>query len=537
MHFARNVILIVVAFILPALLIPQKPTLAQTACMQGDANSDGKVTLTDFAVWRSVYLSQLSPTMAQPTQPPQTTCPTGSVTVNPGQNLQQVVDAQPTTAVICLKAGLYREQSIAPKTGMTIVGEGDTTILNGSRLLSEFQQEGSLWFATGQTQEGEVHGECDNGIRCERPEDLYINDQNQIHVPTKAQVGPGKWFFDYSADRIYLGDNPTSKKIETSTVRHAIHGEGTSNITVKNLLVEKYANPTQFGAIQNGGFGYANGDNWMIDNVTVRLTHGTGIGIFGGTGNTVQNSRANNNGQKGIGASGTNTKILNNEMAYNNYQEGVSSGWEAGGSKFSSTNGLLVKDNYVHHNFGPGLWTDIDNVNTIHEHNLVTDNKKEGIFHEISYKATIKNNTVLRNGFAGAGWCYGAGILVSASKDVEIFGNIVQGNYHSIMGLQQQRGSGSLGPYEVQNMNVHDNHIEGGSAHRAQTGVCADYQTGIDTTWNNHFENNKYYGTGLSWAWSAQELTTFAQWQAFGNDDAGTYSSGQSIPDSLFMKR
>lgn len=36
----------------------QGVVLAQTACIQGDANGDGRVTLADFAVWRSIYLGQ-----------------------------------------------------------------------------------------------------------------------------------------------------------------------------------------------------------------------------------------------------------------------------------------------------------------------------------------------------------------------------------------------------------------------------------------------------------------------------------------------
>lgn len=46
--------------------------LAQTACVQGDANGDGLVTLTDFALWRQVFLSNLPTTMPTtvPTNPP-----------------------------------------------------------------------------------------------------------------------------------------------------------------------------------------------------------------------------------------------------------------------------------------------------------------------------------------------------------------------------------------------------------------------------------------------------------------------------------
>lgn len=70
--------LITVLFILLFGVMHPQPSLAQTACIQGDANGDGKVTLADFAVWRSIYLANAtSPTPTavpgiSPTIPPST---------------------------------------------------------------------------------------------------------------------------------------------------------------------------------------------------------------------------------------------------------------------------------------------------------------------------------------------------------------------------------------------------------------------------------------------------------------------------------
>ena len=111
------------------------------------------------------------------------------------------------------------------------------------------------------------------------------------------------------------------------------------------------------------------------------------------------------------------TLVQGNEIAYNNYLKGVSYGWEAGGTKFVKTRGLIVRSNYVHHNWGTGLWTDIDNINTLVEGNRVIGNANQGIFHEISYAAVIRNNTVQGNGFDRCCWLMGAAILVAASPD------------------------------------------------------------------------------------------------------------------------
>ena len=83
---------------------------------------------------------------------------------------------------------------------------------------------------------------------------------------------------------------------------------------------------------------------------------------------------------------------------YNNARFAYSMDFEAGGTKFVKSDGLVARGNFVHHNGGPGLWSDIDNIRTLYEGNRVEDNAREGIVHEISYSAVIRGNTVLRNG-------------------------------------------------------------------------------------------------------------------------------------------
>ena len=107
-----------------------------------------------------------------------------------------------------------------------------------------------------------------------------------------------------------------------------------------------------------------------------------------------------------------------------------------------TTENLIVRGNFVHDNNGPGLWTDIDNINTLYENNIVEGNSGAGIFHEISYSATIRNNQVRGNGFRNRGWLWEGGIMVAGSQGVEIYGNILEDNYNGITLIQQDRGSG-----------------------------------------------------------------------------------------------
>jgi len=182
-----------------------------------------------------------------------------------------------------------------------------------------------------------------------------------------------------------------------------------------------------------------------------------------------------------------------------------------------------VRGNLVHHNHGPGLWTDIDNIDVLYEGNRVADNTEMGIFHEISYAAVVRNNVVERNGFDSPGWLYGAGILIAHSPNVEVYGNTVTGNFNGIAGIQQNRGSGAYGPYALENLWVHDNVV---SMTRGLTGVAQDIgDNTVFTGRNNRFDRNRYClgGNARYFAWANGERTTTEWVQTYRQDVNGTF--------------
>ena len=158
------------------------------------------------------------------------------------------------------------------------------------------------------------------------------------------------------------------------------------------------------------------------------------------------------NGQEGFSAHGNGGLYQGNEIAYNNYNLAVGAGWEAGGGKAFDTRDLTFKANYVHDNGGNGLWADTNNINTTFDDNKVSNNWGAGIYDEISFNATIINNTVTGNGMPWSpgggnrqGWAWDAGIQLrrsgglSASTPVIISGNIVANNYNAISLIESPR--------------------------------------------------------------------------------------------------
>jgi len=433
------------------------------------------------------------------------------IVINPGDDIAARVAGAPPGSSFLIKAGLYRTQTITPKDGDTITGEPGA-VLSGAVEVKSFVQQGSFWVATVPLlHPGTVKGQCRKQMPgCQYPEDLFLDDNLLKHVTLQTAVGSGSWYLDYSTGNVYLGDNPVGHRVELSVVPRAFAG-GSSGVTLTGLTIEKFAAASQDAALH--------GDNtrgWVVRQNEFRWNHSAGIKT--GSGMQVIGNNIHHNGQEGLAAYlSTNVLVQDNEIAYNN-TAGYDPEWEAGGTKFAGTDSLVVRNNRVHHNQGKGLWTDVDNIHTLYDGNTVTDNTDQGIFHEISYDALIKNNDCERNGFGNANNALsGSGILVASSSNVEIAFNKVVGNANGIGARQENRGAGKYGPYILKNLYVHDNAVQ---MDRGFTGVAivGGSDPGVYTALNNRFVNNTYVMSGSArFLWQNGTLS-LDQWRALRMD-------------------
>ena len=448
--------------------------------------------------------------------------PSGT-TIEPGEDIQAKVTAAANGTTFVLKAGVHRMQSITPKTGQTFVGEAGA-ILSGARVLTSFTRSGSAWVASGQTQQGTQIGDTTEvcrttAVRCGFPEDLFINSAPLKHVASINEGGAGKWHFDYGNDKIYFWDDPTGKTVETSVTRVAFGGNATG-VVLRSVVVEKYATPSFEAAINLG-------DGWILEDSEVRWNHSTGV--WTNSRSISRRNKIHHNGTFGFMGAGDNILVENNEVSYNNWA-GYNSYWGAGGSKWVFTKSLVVRGNFSHHNDGPGFWTDINNIYTVYENNTIEDNERGGIFHEISYDAIIRNNTLRRNGLdkAFTWWTTGAGIEVVSSRNVEVYGNVLEDNWQGITGLDDHRGNGNDGPWTLVNMNVHDNKVTSRLTTKGagRTGVVDSSGTAaFSATANNRFRQNTYtLGVNAQYfIWTNGERTE-TEWRSFGHDTTGTFA-------------
>jgi parallel beta-helix repeat protein len=160
-------------------------------------------------------------------------------------------------------------------------------------------------------------------------------------------------------------------------------------------------------------------------------------------------------------------------------------------------------------------------MDTLYDSNRVVDNTGPGIYHEISYAATIRDNVVEGNGFDFSTWLWGAGILVSASPNVEVHGNEVRGNANGIAGIQQARGDGDFGPHLLSELHVYDNTIELGDGGMGLVTDAGDKSVFTDR--GNVFDRNIYEGDpGRSYSWRGKILDRHG-WVAAGQDVNGIW--------------
>jgi parallel beta-helix repeat protein len=210
-------------------------------------------------------------------------------------------------------------------------------------------------------------------------------------------------------------------------------------VTIEYLTVQNFKAQGDGAAINQD----ANTD-WTFRYNTI-TRNAPGAGIIAGAGNTLEHNCLTLNGQYGFQSSAVNSwgrdqvtggpydvTVRDNEISYNDTCdfEGLLTnpaiGWHdynpvperyrnphcgkvtpngnQGGFKLWETNGVTIRDNYIHGNWGPGAWVDTNNANTTFTGNTIVSNDGEAIIEEISYNFSITGNYMADNGWvAGLG--------------------------------------------------------------------------------------------------------------------------------------
>ena len=219
--------------------------------------------------------------------------------------------------------------------------------------------------------------------------------------------------------------------------------------------------------------------------------------------------------------------IEESEIAFNNTRQ-LPTNDDAGGTKFVYSDGMIVRANHVHDNYGSGLWWDAGNRNARVYDNVISNNRNWGILWELSYGgAKFYGNTLTGNG-AGAGTpssFTAVQLLISASDGtiggIEIYQNTIDGTAYPLVLLNHNSH-----PTRTRNVYVHDNVM---TFRASTTRVGAYAANGLVELFspeaNNRFDHNTYRVPNMSgayWAWDGKVSLTWIQWRGYGQDGNGS---------------
>jgi parallel beta-helix repeat protein len=368
------------------------------------------------------------------------------VTITPDQDAAEIVDHAPNGTTFCFAAGLHRiGQAIRPKSDQVLASD-QGAVLTGSIQLTKWSASDGDWVTTGVLPPAYGQsGQCEDKIAniCYLREQVFLDGKHLTRVAARDKVVPGTFYADYTANAVYLGDNPAGRSVEMSKTEQAIQSSA-NNVTVRGLTIEHFATPPQRGAIQLGL-------GWSVYANDIRWNHAVGAMLVNADGAVLEKNLIHHNGQLGVGQYSTlRGTISANEVSYNNTDGFWIADWESGGIKTTWSNGGWVTGNLIKANRGVGLWSDAYDDGRTFNSNQIVDNAADGIRYEIGRNGVIEDNTITGNGLgtgrgSGKSLWDGGGINVNTSSNVQVRDNVVADNVNGISIQSRTRGSGPWG--------------------------------------------------------------------------------------------
>lgn len=365
-----------------------------------------------------------SPVIASP-EPPVSAC---TVTI------QHLVDAATAGGQVVVPRCLARETVVISKP-LTLRGSPGSEI-RGSDAWTSWTPSGGDWRSARAIPTLPGGGTCRSGQGCQNPEQVSIDGVPAVRV--RADPAAGEFAVDQKR-RVILGGDPAGHLVEV-TVRDAWVVIAAPDVTVTGFSMRDAANLPQTGAIRN----LAGAGNDVVTGNVLAYAHGADVALDFGNHNVISDNDIGFGGQLGIHLGGDGTpsdghgNVVRGNRIHDNNIAGFDPEWEAGGLKATVQTDLLIEDNEVEDNAGPGLWCDIYCRRTVYRANLVHDNSYAGIMEEVSYNGLITGNAVWNNGYGKASWGWGAGILVSSSTGTEVSNNTLAWNARSGVSIISQ---------------------------------------------------------------------------------------------------
>jgi parallel beta-helix repeat protein len=290
------------------------------------------------------------------------------------------------------------------------------------------------------------------------PQMVYIDGQYVYETNNLSGVSNSRFFYDWSAKRMYIGTNPIGHKVELAARPIALQTSA-PNVNILGIGVRRYAT-NEYSNATIGAF-YIGGANSLVENSAFVQNAGGGL-YMQAQGGHVNHTVLALNGYTSMGSNGHQHStgihdglVVENSLIDGNNREhygvGCSVSCGSAGIKIAHMDGFTIKNNIFQNNVGKagGFWCDLACTGAVIINNISRNNGDVGLFYEVSSDGIIASNLVYGNG--------GYGIRV-ASATTKIYNNTLVDNtgYGGIWVYDDTRSYGVGGWTDVGPDTQHD---------------------------------------------------------------------------------
>lgn len=447
----------------------------------------------------------------------------GTSTSYPFRTIQRAVDTAIAGDIINVRGGTYREEVSIYRGGgsagkyVTLQGyQSEKPVLKGSELVTGWTlHSGRIWKKTSWPHNSQqVFVDLRDGPSLKQigmPSSYYTT--YEYPKPLGSGVGSmvaGSFYYDRNQKVLYVwlpdGSSPNNHQIEASTKRRLLF-MGRPYIYIKNMAF-RHSNSSAY--IKQGS-AVELSSNSVCDRCDIQYTDFAGLSMgYLQTGAQVINSTISNNGNSGINMPASyNFRVANNKINNNNTRNFYQF-WHAGGIKVASKGYGKVEFNEIGYNNGSGVWFDYANSGNqiIVRNNFIHNNGpvEAAIFMEASKNGLIYNNVITNNKRRG--------IYIAASSSMKVYNNTLYNTgVHAAIEVNGMPRSGQT----LTNNSVHNNVISH-STSKYDINIAAPSGSTIASNTSNY--NLIYRASGApQLAWGSSIHTSLTNWRnATGQD-------------------
>lgn len=345
---------------------------------------------------------------------------------------------------INLAPGTYRESLVDRfdgRSGPLIVIEGEVpgeTVITGSDVWTDWDCTGAActhaWPHAWGSAPNPWPGLVEVGELARRREAVFVDGSPLRQVLSERDLTPGSFYVDEARGQLHVVP-PTRVGIREQKVEVAVRPvlmrlQGLDNLVVRGITFQHAASNFREAAVD-----IVDQDDVLLEDVVVTWNGQTGVALKGSR-LMVRDAEIVHNGSSGLtGYQTRDTTIIDTSTSYNNWR-GLAGGytsWEVG-NKFLYTHRLTLVRHTSVGNASRGMWFDTDAVDVTISDSRFCENLTDGLFLE----AVQGPFSVLDSRFCANGRY---GIMTSATENLTLVGNKVEGNRISQLGLTGDFGT------------------------------------------------------------------------------------------------